>query len=387
MKRRDFIKGLGLAAAGCLLGVVPPGESVLAQDTPGAPLPLPDVAGENAASRFVRPALFWEPLSDGRVQCRLCPNNCTVGEGGRGRCRVRENRGGRYRTLVYGRAAALNNDPIEKKPFNHFRPGSLVLSAAAAGCNLSCKFCQNWQISQFPPEEIEARYLPPEALVRLAVENSIPNLAFTYAEPTVGYEYMYDTFRLGKEAGLGCVVVSNGFINPEAVKQLAPFLAAYKVDLKAFTDAFYRDLCGGRLTPVLDTLETLASLGLWLEIVNLVLPTANDAEKDITAMARWIKANLGPDVPLHFTRFRPMYRMQNLPPTPVATLEACHDLAKAEGLRYPYIGNAPGHPYTNTLCHNCGRTLIRRTGLWAVEVDMRNGQCPNCRTSIPGVWS
>ncbi|MBF0528274.1 MAG: AmmeMemoRadiSam system radical SAM enzyme, partial [Deltaproteobacteria bacterium] len=344
-------------------------------------------AGNQADPRYVRPAMFYRKLTDKRVECELCPRHCQVDDGRRGLCGVRENRGGEYVTLVHGRAVALNNDPIEKKPFNHFRPGTMVLSVATAGCNIACKFCQNWQISQFKPEEVDARYLPPEELVRMATAEKIPSLACTYSEPTIYYEYMYDLSRKAAEAGIKSVVISNGFISPEAVKKLAPVIAAYKVDLKSFSEDYYRDYCSARLKPVMTTLETLMGLGPWVEIVNLVVPGANDQEKDIRAMAKWIKTNLGEMVPLHFTRFHPMYKLRNLPPTPVATLEACQAAAAAEGLKYVYIGNVSGHPKQNTYCHKCQTLLIQRTGLWSVDIQLKDGRCPACRTAIPGVWA
>jgi len=385
MNRRQFLRCAALTTAGAGLAGWPIGLTA-SQDA--APPVIQRKQVENSQDeRFVRPAMFYQKLDNKMVKCQLCPRGCLVSDGNRGFCGVRENRGGDYDTLVYGRAVALNSDPIEKKPFNHFFPGTMVLSVATAGCNIACKFCQNWQISQFRPEEVQARYLPPAKLVSLALGNNIPNIAFTYSEPTVFFEYMYETAQLSHETGLKFVVVSNGFISTPAVKKLAPHLAAYKVDLKAFSDDFYRNICSGRLAPVLKTLETLASLGLWVEIVNLVLPTLNDSHKDIKALARWVKTSLGPMVPLHFTRFHPMYKIRNLPPTPVSTLEACYETAKAEGLKYVYIGNIPGHRYGNTYCHNCGRLLISRTGLWAVDVDFKDGRCPRCKTAIPGVWS
>ncbi|MEW6263660.1 MAG: AmmeMemoRadiSam system radical SAM enzyme [Thermodesulfobacteriota bacterium] len=383
MRRRDFLKSTGIAAAG--LAGWTPGQGWTEDKAPETPRSKP--TQDQADGRFVRPAMFYEKLADQTVQCGLCPRQCLVGEGGRGRCGVRENRGGDYFTLVYGRAVTLHNDPIEKKPFNHFLPGTMVLSLATAGCNIACKFCQNWQISQFRPEELEARYISPADLIRLARENQSPSVACTYSEPTIYYEYMYDIARQAKENGLRCTVVSNGFISPQAVKKLAPLVAAYKIDLKAFTEDYYREYCSAQLQPVLKTLETLMGLGPWVEIVNLVLPTANDREKDVRAMARWIKENLGPSIPLHFTRFHPMYKIRNLPPTPVATLEACHAAAKAEGLRYVYVGNVPGHRFDNTYCHRCGELLIKRTGLWSVDINIKGGRCPRCQTDIPGVWS
>ena len=386
MNRRLFLRCLSLASAGACFGPLA-APQVWGQDPAPPPSAGPPGSGETEAARFIRPALHYVKLEDQVIQCRLCPRQCEVADGDRGRCGVRENRGGKYYTLVYGRAVAINNDPIEKKPFYHFRPGTMVLSVATAGCNLSCKFCQNWQISQFRPEELDSRFLPPEQMVDLAKANNIPSLAFTYAEPTVFYEYMYETARQGRSQGLKTVAVSNGFTAPEAVKMLSPELGAYKVDLKAFSDQFYQDYCDARLGPVLKTLATLADLGQWVEIVNLVLPTANDDPKDIRAMARWIKENMGPMVPLHFTRFHPMYKIRNLPPTPISTLERCHQAATAEGLKYVYVGNVPGHPQDQTYCHQCGRLLIERTGLWAVTNHLENGQCPGCHTEIPGVWS
>lgn len=383
MNRREFLRCAGWALAG--MGMFP--LAVAGEDAAPSKTQAVEGAIQAPDDRFVRPAMFYEKRTDGRVQCRLCPRECLVGVGGRGHCGVRENRDGDYVTLVYGRAAALNNDPIEKKPFNHFRPGSMVLSVATAGCNLSCKYCQNWQISQFRPEEVNARHLPPEKLVELAVANNIPNIAFTYNEPTVFFEYMYETVQLGRKAGLKGVVVSNGFINPEPIKALAPHLAAYKVDLKSFSAGFYRDVCGGERDPVLNTLKTLIGQGVWVEIVNLVLPTLNDSEEDIRRLAEWVRANLGASVPIHFTRFHPMYKIRNLPPTPVSTLETCCEIAKAQGLHFVYLGNVPGHPRENTYCPRCGRLLIERTGLWSVKVDMEQGRCPACRAVIPGVWS
>ena len=382
MNRRKFLACL--AAAGACLYIDP--VNAAAEDSaPHLKKPTGDILSPEEA-RYVKEAMFYQKKDDNVVLCQLCPRECEVGPDDRGYCGVRENRNGIYNTLVHSRAVALNNDPIEKKPFNHFRPGTMVLSVAAAGCNINCKFCQNWQISQFRPEEIRAHYLPPKAMVQLAREKNIPNIAFTYAEPTIFYEYMYDTSRLASENGLNCVVVSNGFINPEPVKKLVPHLAAYKIDLKAFTEDYYQNMCSAQLKPVLNTLETLKKQDIWVEIVNLVLPTANDDENDVLKMAQWIKTNLGDDIPLHFTRFYPQYKIKNLPPTPVPTLEKLHAVAKSAGLKYVYLGNVPGHPLCSTYCHNCNKLLIERVGLFAVESQIKDGKCPYCQTVIPGVW-
>lgn len=388
MNRREFIKNTGcLALCAGAAGLAGWPVSAWAEDTaPKLPGPSGPKAGPED-ERFVRPAMFWEKIGDGRVQCRLCPRECRVPDGGRGHCGVRENRGGEYFTLVYGRVVADHNDPIEKKPLFHYRPGTMVYSIATAGCNIHCKFCQNWQISQFKPEELPAEYLPPEKVVERAKSVGSPSIAFTYSEPTIFYEFIHDTAKLAFEQGLRCVVISNGFTSPEAVRKLSPYLGAYKVDLKAFNDDFYREYCQARLDPVLTTIRTLHDLGQWVELVNLVLPTANDAEKDVRGLARWVVENVGPMTPVHFTRFHPMYKMLNLPPTPVKTLVRCHEIAREEGLKYPYVGNVAGLEQENTFCHNCGQLLIRRTGLWAVDSVVENGRCPRCQTVLPGVWS
>ena len=387
MNRRRFIKCAGLTAAGLGLGAAGILPTAGAQDKAPSMNPPSGGPGAGMDERFVREAMFYDKRKNSMVECRLCPWQCLVKDGARGRCGVRENRGGTYYTLVYGRAVALHNDPIEKKPFNHFRPGTSVLSAATAGCNFSCKFCQNWQISQFRPEQVEAQYVPPEKMVELAHAHNIPNIALTYSEPTVFFEYMYETARLASRAGIKTVVVSNGFISKEALETLIPYIAAYRVDLKSFRKDYYRDMCSGRLEPVLDTLRTLSERGVWTEIINLVLPTANDEEGEVRSMVRWIRDTLGPMTVLHFTRFRPMYKIRNLPPTPVSTLKACHRLAREEGLHYVYTGNVPGLPQGNTYCHHCGRLLIERYGLYSVDLHFKDGRCPRCGTDIPGVWS
>ena len=383
MDRRFFLRFLGCSSIAALYGYT---SVVFAEDAAPAAAPA-EPRSETGSDLYVHPAMFYKKLDESRVQCLLCPRRCLINQGDRGHCRTRENRKGELFTMSFGRVAALNNDPIEKKPFFHFHPGTMVLSAAAAGCNIHCKFCQNWQLSQAAPEDVRATFAPPDKLVHLALKNNIPSLAFTYSEPSIFFEFMYETAREARDKGINFTVVSNGYINHEAAARLAPHVSAYKIDLKSFSDDFYRDYCQARLAPVLKTLETLAASGVWLEIVNLVLPTANDSEKEIRAMASWIKNNLGDSTPIHFTRFHPMYRLLNLPPTPVSTLEACHASAAAEGLKYVYVGNVPGHPLESTYCHTCGAEVIKRTGLWAAESYLEQGRCPKCRTVIPGVWS
>jgi pyruvate formate lyase activating enzyme len=320
------------------------------------------------------------------VQCNLCPHQCVIADGERGNCQVRENRGGRLFSLVYGNPCAVHVDPIEKKPLYHFLPTAASFSIATAGCNLSCKYCQNWSISQVPPERTRNVDLPPADVVRYAAEENAPVIAYTYSEPMVFYEYVIDTARLAREAGLRNAVVSAGFINPEPLRDLCEVVDAIKIDLKGYDGDFYRDVCGGELEPVLETIATIGGSQAHLEIVNLVVPTLNDELEQLRALARWIVEALGPDVPLHFSRFHPQYKLTNLPPTPVQTLEQARQIAMDEGVRFVYIGNVGGHEANHTYCPVCGKVLIRRTGFAVNAYHIKAGRCAYCGTPIPGVW-
>jgi pyruvate formate lyase activating enzyme len=333
-----------------------------------------------------QPALFYQTLEDNWVKCLLCPNGCSVSDGNRGTCGVRENRGGKYYTLVYANPCAVHVDPVEKKPFFHVLPGSFSFSIATAGCNLHCKFCQNWEISQALPEDTYNIDLPPEQVVAQAQQMKAASIAHTYVEPTIFYEYMLAVGQLAKKAGVLNVYHSNGYINPEPLEKLADVLDAACIDLKAFTNKFYQDLSNGKLEPVLNTLQTLHRRGMLVEVVNLVIPQHNDRPEEITAMCRWIKENMGPLTPLHFSRFYPMHKMLSLHPTPVSTLEKARDLALQEGLKYVYIGNLPGHEAENTYCHSCGKMIISRRGYLIGEVTMKDGHCGHCGAAIPGIW-
>ncbi|MFW6122698.1 MAG: AmmeMemoRadiSam system radical SAM enzyme [Thermodesulfobacteriota bacterium] len=333
-----------------------------------------------------QPALFYQALANNRVKCLLCPQGCEVMDGDRGDCGVRENRGGKYYTLVYGNPCAVHVDPVEKKPFFHILPGSFSYSIATAGCNLHCKFCQNWEISQALPEETYNLDLPPEQIVAQAQQSRAASIAYTYVEPVIFYEYMLEVGRLAKQTGVLNVCHSNGYINPEPLEKLADVLDAACIDLKAFTNKFYRDLVGGELEPVLAALKTLRRRGVHLELVNLIVPQHNDRPEEITAMCTWIKDNLGPLTPLHFSRFYPMHKMQSLHPTPVSTLERARDLAHRAGLKYVYIGNLPGHEAESTYCHACNELVISRRGYLIGEVRMNAGHCGQCGTEIPGIW-
>jgi pyruvate formate lyase activating enzyme len=336
--------------------------------------------------RFTVEAKFYLKLEHRKIKCELCPRECTVGEGKRGSCGVRENRGGLFYSLVHSRVCAAHIDPVEKKPIFHYLPGTIAFSLATAGCNVHCKFCQNWEISQSRPEELSAEYMPPRRVAELARQNGCPTIAFTYSEPVVFSEYLMDTADAGHEAGIRSIVVSNGFIGQTALKAAYGKMDAVKIDLKSFSESYYRDVVKGRLKPVLDSLVTLRELGKWTEIVYLVAPTLNDSDREFRSLAQWIKANLGADVPLHFTQFHPEYLLKNLPVTPVPTLERAKAIADAEGLHYVYIGNVPGHPAQNTYCPQCKRLLVGRVGFTAGQMLIREGSCPFCRQPIPGIW-
>ena len=344
-------------------------------------------AGENTQAEPGPPeAAFYDHLENGQVQCGLCPWECLVEPGMRGICGVRENRGGTFHSLVYGRPVAVNNDPVEKKPLFHVFPGSQALSIATVGCNIHCKFCQNWDISQTSPDRVKIAYRSPAEIVDLARQFRSKTIAYTYNEPTVFYEYMRDCARAGKEAGIGSVAISNGFISRKPMVALVKDLTAIKIDLKAFTDKFYEDVCEGRLQPVLDTLKLLADHSVWFEIVVLIIPTLNDSMDEIKRMSEWIVKNTGPDVPLHFTRFHNAYKIRNLHSTPPRTLEKARSTAMQAGCRYVYTGNMPGGEGESTYCPNCSEVLIHRYGYRILESNIKSGKCPKCATAIPGIW-
>ncbi|MFH1279806.1 MAG: AmmeMemoRadiSam system radical SAM enzyme [Candidatus Eisenbacteria bacterium] len=376
LTRRAFLGGSAVAGLAALY----PG-GVLGRGSLFAAAPK----GEDP--RFVAEARFYEKLPQSKIKCVLCPRECVIDHRERGYCGVRENREGVYYTLVYSRPCTFHADPIEKKPFFHFLPSSLAFSLATAGCNVNCKFCQNWDISQSRPEQLPAEYTPPAEVARLAKRHSCASIAYTYSEPVVFYEYMMDSAEAGRAAGLRNAIVTGGYIKPDPLREMCARMDAIKVDLKAFTEDFYRDIVGGELRPVLDGLVTIRKAGVWNEIVYLVVPTLNDKDDEFRGLVRWIRTELGPDVPLHFTRFHPQYLLQNLPPTPIATLERAKAIADAEGLHYVYIGNVPGHPAENTNCPRCGNAVLTRAGFFVKEVRLREGRCDRCDEPIPGVWS
>lgn len=364
MTRRRFIACSGLAAASALAGSA--------------------VQGSTEYRRVE--ARHWNGLQGKAVRCRLCPRNCRIPEGGRGFCRVRENSGGVLYTLSYGFPCAVHLDPIEKKPFFHFLPGTSALSLSTVGCNMTCLFCQNWQISQSSPEDISAGFTEPGRIAKRAVSAGASSIAYTYGEPVVFYEYMMDTAEKARSLGVRNVVVSNGYIEERPLRELCGAVDAIKVDLKAWDPDYYRDVCGAGLEPVLRSLEVIRSEGVWLEIVYLVVPTLNDDPDRIAEMARWVRGTLGEDVPVHFSRFFPGYRMKNLPPTPVSTLERAWKICRDEGLRHVYTGNVPGGGHETTFCPECGREVVERTGFRATAVRLEEGLCAFCSAPVAGIW-
>lgn len=339
----------------------------------------------SSAGEF-KEASFYEQLPGGEVRCGLCPNRCVLAEGQRGTCRARENIGGKLYSLVYGQPATIHIDPIEKKPFNHFLPGTKVYSLASAGCNLRCQYCQNWDIAQRAPEELESVSMTPEEIVEDAIRAGSPSIAVTYSEPVVNYEYVRDIGKIAKEKGIKMTVVSAGYINPEPLRELLPYLDAIKIDLKGFNDSFYQEIVGGRLEPVLEALKIIKEEGTWLEIVYLVVPGYNDDMEEIKQMAIWIKENLGENVPLHFSRFHPMYQMKNLPPTPEETVKQARQVALEAGLNYVYTGNIIDVEGATTYCPENNEPLIVRKGHFVLENRLQQGKSDLCPVEIPGVW-
>jgi pyruvate formate lyase activating enzyme len=337
-------------------------------------------------AQFTVEAQFYQKLPNKKVKCKLCPRECAVGDRERGYCGVRENRNGTYYSLVHSRVCAVHVDPIEKKPLFHYLPGTMAFSLATAGCNVNCKFCQNWNISQARPEQAPAQYVPPKRVAELAVQYRCPTIAYTYSEPVVFSEFLMDAADAGHEAGIRSIVVSNGYMQEEALRAAYGKMDAVKIDLKSFSESYYRNVVTGQLKPVLDSIVTLRKLDKWTEIVYLVVPTLNDSDVEFRGLARWVNQNVGADVPLHFTQFHPDYLLKNLPITPIPTLERARDIALAEGLHYVYIGNVPGHPAENTYCPQCRRMLVERVGLEIRQMLIHKGECPFCKHTIPGVW-
>ncbi len=375
--RRTFLKAAALPClAVCTGGCGDSGlvEALAASSPPGGD------------SRFVVEASYYKKQPHKKTKCVLCPRECVIDDRERGYCGDRENRGGTYYSLVHSRICSAHIDPIEKKPFFHVYPSTMAFSIATAGCNVNCKMCQNWEISQVRPEQVRSIYAPPRRVASLAKENGCVSIAYTYTEPVVFFEYMADCAKAGHAVGVKSVVVTGAFIQQDPLKELCHLVDAIKVDLKAFSEKYYKEIVNGELKPVLDALVTMRSSGMWTEVVYLLVPGLNDSDKELKGLARWVKAELGPDVPLHFSRFYPQYLLKNLPPTPLKTMERAKAIADAEGLHYVYLGNVPGHPAESTYCPRCGRMIIERVGFTVKSIHLRKGRCEYCGQQIPGLW-
>ncbi len=351
----------------------------------------------------MKEAAFYEKLPAGRVRCRLCPHECEIAPGQHGVCAVRHNRGGVLYTLVWDKVVAHNLDPIEKKPLFHFHPGSTSYSVATVGCNLRCLNCQNWEISQWSKERhhwpdtdpscpelavleraVIGEPMTPERIVAIAQHSRAVSISYTYTEPTIFFELALATAQLARQQGLKNVFVTNGYTSPAAIHALAPVLDAANVDLKFFNDDAYRHICGGRLGPVLETIQLYRQLGVWVEVTTLLIPSLNDTEAELRQMAEFI-AGVGVDVPWHISQFHPTYKMQDRPRTPATTIHRARQIGLAAGLRYVYEGNLPGQGHETTNCPGCGRAVIERFGFRVLRNVVRNGQCPACGAAIAGV--
>jgi len=336
----------------------------------------------------MREAMFYEKVDDNLVNCNLCSHRCSrIADSKRGICGVRENRDGKLYSLVYGRVAAHSVDTIEKKPLFHFLPGSKSYSIATVGCNFRCDNCQNFDISQLPKERgiIVGQDVSPEEIVSAAKRSNCESIAYTYSEPTIFFEYAYDIAKLASKEGIKNVFVTNGYITPEALQEISPYLDAANIDLKSFSDDFYRKNCGARLEPVLDSIRFYKSLGIWTEITTLIIPSLNDSEEELRKIAEFIKNEVGEETPWHITQFHPTYKLIDLPRTPVTILRKAREIGLEAGLRYVYEGNVPGENGENTYCHNCGKLLIRRFGYSIQENKIKNSACTYCGTKIDGL--
>jgi len=332
-------------------------------------------------------ARLYDKLSNKRLRCNLCAHRCVIADGKSGVCEVRNNRDGMLYTLAYGRTVAEQVDPVEKKPLFHFYPGARAYSIATAGCNFRCRWCQNWEISQIAEGRQSERGSSSTAgqIVDSAREQRCRMIAYTYTEPTIFYEYAYDTAVLAHSSGLANIFVTNGYMTEEMLQAIRPYLDAVNVDLKAFKDETYRRYVGARLQPVLDSLKTIRRLGIWLEVTTLVIPGINDDQAELRDAARFVKNELGAETPWHISRFFPAYKMTDLMPTPVATLRRAREIGLEEGLRYVYQGNISEPGSQDTLCPACGHLLIRRSRFSLLENRLKEGRCPDCGAPISGI--
>ncbi len=336
--------------------------------------------------KWSKEAYHYKKVADDQTVCGICPHTCILAPGDRSICRSRVNIDGTLYSLVYGNPCTVHVDPIEKKPLYHFLPGSRSFSIATTGCNLRCLNCQNWEISQRKPHEVRTAELFPEDVARSALKAGCASVAYTYSEPITFYEYTLDSARAVKAAGVYNVMISAGYINKGPLETLCQVIDGANINLKSFSDRIYRQLNGARLDPVLNTFKILHAHGIHFEMTNLVVPGYVDDPDMVKRMCGWILENLGPDHPLHFSRFFPQYKLDRLAPTPVSILEEFRELALRAGIRYVYLGNVPGHAGNDTRCHQCGKLIVRRKGYRIAEFHIENGKCKFCGVAIPGVW-
>ena len=389
ISRRQFVYGSAACfcsalAAGYFGPLAPPCEAALAGDMRGkvfkgdAPTKL---------WKWSHEGFLYRKLKHAKVVCGICPNRCILAPGDRSVCRSKVNLDGKLYSLAYGNPCAVNTDPIEKKPLYHFKPRIKAFSLATTGCNFRCLNCQNWEISQAKPHEVPyTRDLFPAKAIETAQKSRAQSIAYTYSEPITFFEYMIDTARLAREAGLYNLWVSNAYINKKPLLELCKVLDAATLNIKSYDDEVYRKLNGGRLKPVLNTFRTLHEQGVHFEIINLVVPGYTDKDDMIKGMCTWIIENIGPDYPLHFLRFFPRYKLDRLPPTPVSTLSRYRELAMQQGIHYVYVGNVARHEGNHTYCHKCKKLLIERQGYFIRTDNLVEGHCKFCNTRIPGVW-
>lgn len=375
VRRQALRAGLGGFCALCLAGLGAGFRPASAQ-----------AAGAGLGLVRPRPGSWFREHADGRVTCELCPWACVLEAGRTARCRVRSNRGGRGYTLAYANPVLVQEDPIERLPFFHVRPGSRTLSVSTAGCNLACKFCEVWDMALADPRDVYAYDMPPETVLQYLRAAGLTSVAYAFGEPVVFYEYMRDVAEMARRHGLLNLLQTAAFIQPEPLKALSGTLDAANVDLKGFTAGFYRDVCGGELEPVLRSLVLLREAGVHLEITHLVIPTLNDDPGTLRRMCNWIRDELGADVPMHFARFYPLYRLANLPQTPVSALDRAREIAMDAGLRYVYVARVTGHAGENTYCPACGEVVISRVGFIVVAMHLTEGRCSHCGEPIPGRW-
>jgi len=355
-----------------------------------AALPHTCLAGtfesEEEQALKLREAMFQETTPRG-IMCRICPNECVLKEGEISKCNNRTVRNSKLLTMAYGNPCSVAIDPIEKKPLYHFYPGTRAYSIATAGCNLACLNCQNWSISQSSPDKTRNFDLMPERVVNESKRNNCRSIAYTYTEPATFYEYVYETAAEARKAGIKNILKSNGYINPEPLKKWCQVIDAANIDLKAFNDNTYLRLSGGKLQPVLDSLKIYKDSGVWLEITHLIVPRWTDKTDEIAEMCKWLSNNGFKDTPLHFSRFHPTYKLEQLPPTPVDILRSAAKIASGEGLNYVYIGNVPGNEMADTRCPSCGSVVVSRQGFTVTSNNVTDGKCNKCGRIIEGKWN